>query len=125
MKEAFNVKGVEVIVEYNDLLYTHEDIEGLLKYGAKSMDKLEEIQSEIEIVNYFDIIDRLFPKKNVIEKTLDLTNYLPMTKILNKTLETLLSQTFRIEIVEKLEGNVYRLRGPKSEFKDLEMLLSI
>lgn len=125
MTDTFNVKGVDIIVEYNDLLYDRSEVEKLLEYGTKSMSKFEEIQSELEIMNYLDVRDKLFPKKGVIEKTLDLTNYMPLTQMLNQPLETLLNQTFRIDIVEHVSGNIYRLRGPKSEFKDLEAMLSL
>lgn len=123
--DTFNVKGVDIVVEYNDFICSRSEIEKLLEYGVKSMSKFEEIQSELEIKNYLEIRDKLFPKKGVIEKTLDLTNYMPLTHLLNQSLETLLSQTFRIGIIEHVGGNTYKLRGPKSEFKDLEAILSL
>ena len=125
MTDTFNVKGVEVIVNYNDLIYNREEIEKLLNYGSKSLDKLDEIQAELEIENYFEVIDKLFPKKGVIEKTLDLTNYMPVVKMLDQPLEKLLKQTFRIDIVEHINGNTYKLRGPKTELSDLEAMLNL
>ena len=125
MTETFEVNGVDVVVEYNDLLYSSADVRKMLKAGAKSRAKFDEIQSEIEVRNCADVVDKLFRAGAAIEKAVDLTSYLPLLPALGKPLDVVLKNTFGLEVAERKEGNVYLLRGPKKGFADLERMLRL
>lgn len=126
MKETFTIKGVSIEVEYNTVLYNHSEIEKLLKYGARSQDKFEEIQAEMDILNENDARKKLFPSRSApIIKTLDLSNYMSVVLTIGRPLEELLDETFDIKILKHLKGHTYELEGPKKGFKDLEFILSL
>ena len=63
MRETFRIKNVDIEVDYNDFIYTADDVKKMLKYGVKSLDNFCEIQAEIDIINENEMEKKLFPKE--------------------------------------------------------------
>lgn len=126
MKETFSIKGIDIEVEYNPILYNHSEIEKMLKGGVKSQTRFEEIQAEIEILNEAEVRDKFFASRSkTITKVLDLSNYMSVVTLMGQPLEVLLKQTFDIKIIKHVSNHVYELEGPTKEFKDLEFILNL
>lgn len=130
MQEIFNINNVDIIVDYNEIIYSHNDVLKLLKYGAKSLDNLFEITSEIEIVNLQEVEKKLFidnvNKTDLKTFTADLTSYLDSIERISKmfgtpcVLENYL-QGFGLT-GKQVEGNTYELSG---KLKDLKKFVNL
>jgi len=60
MRETFKIKGVDIEVEYNDLLYSSNEVKRMLKRASTDVEEFFNIQSEIEIINEPEVEYKLF-----------------------------------------------------------------
>ena len=123
MVETFKLKGVEIIVDYNENVMDRNDVMAFLKDGVKSMDKFYEMEDAFDIVNEPEVIRKLFLSKESIVKTVDLTKYVGFCKWLDRDLEDMLFNGFGITIESKVKDDVYKLRGSKKGFALLKDFL--
>lgn len=123
MVETFKLKGVEIIVDYNENVMDRNDVITFLKDGVKSMDKFYEMEDAFDIVNEPEVIRKLFLSKESIVKTVDLTKYVGFCKWLDRDLEDMLFNGFGITIESKVKDDIYNLRGSKKSFALLKDFL--
>ena len=124
MTKTFNIKGVDIKVEYNDLIFSSEEVEKMLKHAVKSADHFDDELTEIEVLNYEEVYNKLFVKnKRLITAELDLTEVIAMLPYVNMTLE----QNLRMYncTAKHLHDNVYEVTGPKKEIEELQILLNV
>ena len=123
MVETFKLKGVEIIVDYNENVMDRNDVMTFLKDGVKSMDKFYEMEDAFDIVNEPEVIRKLFLSKESIVKTVDLTKYVGFCKWLDRDLEDMLFNGFGITIESKVKDDIYKLRGSRKSFALLKDFL--
>jgi hypothetical protein len=123
MVETFKLKGVEIVVDYNENVMDRNDVMAFLKDGVKSMSKFYEMEDAFDIINEPEVIRRLFLSDNSIVKTVDLTKYVSFCKWLDKDLEEMLFNGFGITIESKVKDDIYNLRGSKKGFTLLKDFL--
>jgi hypothetical protein len=123
MVETFKLKGVEIVVDYNENVMDRNDVMAFLKDGVKSMGKFYEMEDAFDIINEPEVIRRLFLSDNSIVKTVDLTKYVSFCKWLDKDLEEMLFNGFGITIESKVKDDIYNLRGSKKGFTLLKDFL--
>lgn len=123
MRETFEIKGVEIIIDYNEKMMDREKVLSFLKDGVKSLNKFYEMEDAFDILNEPEVIRKLFLSDISITKTLDLTNYTSFCKYLGEDLEKMLFNTFGITIEKRVSGDTYELRGSKKGFSLLKDFL--
>lgn len=123
MKETFEIKGVEIIIEYNERIMDRKRVLSFLKDGVKSLNKFYEMEDAFDILNEPEVIRKLFLSDTSITKTVDLTNYATFCKYLGEDFEKMLFNTFGITIEKRISGNMYEVRGSKKGFSLLKDFL--
>ena len=123
MKETFEIKGVEIIIDYNEHMMDRKDVLSFLKDGVKSLNKFYEMEDAFDILNEPEVIRKLFLSDTSITKTVDLTNYASFCKYLGEDFEKMLFNTFGITIEKRISGNTYEVRGSKKGFSLLKDFL--
>lgn len=123
MVETFKLKGVEIIIDYNEHMMDRKRVLSFLKDGVKSLNKFYEMEDAFDIVNEPEVIRKLFLNGESITKTVDLTNYIGFCEWLGRDLKEMLFNTFGITIERRVCGNTYELRGSKKGFSLLKETL--
>lgn len=123
MKETFEIKGVEIIIEYNEKIMDRKCVLSFLKNGTKSLNKFYEMEDAFDIVNEPEVIRKLFLSDSSITEIADLTKYISFCEYLGEDFEKMLFNTFGITIEKRVSGNTYELRGSKKGFSLLKDFL--
>lgn len=123
MKETFEIKGVEIIIEYNEKIMDRKCVLSFLKNGTKSLNKFYEMEDAFDIVNEPEVIRKLFLSDSSITEIADLTKYISFCEYLGEDFEKMLFNTFGITIEKRVSGDTYELRGSKKGFSLLKDFL--
>lgn len=123
MIETFKLKGVDIIIDYNENIMDRKGVLSFLKDGVKSLNKFYEMEDAFDIVNEPEVIRKLFLSGESITKTVDLTNYIGFCEWLGRDLKEMLFNTFGITIEKHVSGKTYELRGSKKGFSLLKETL--
>ena len=123
MIETFTVKNVDIEVEYNQNIWSHNDIISLLNRGIKSVNKFYEMEEDFDILNEQEVFHKLFLNDTPITKIVTLTNYVGFCNWLNRDLKEMLFMSFGIEIVNRIDEDRYELKGSKKGFSLLKSFL--
>ena len=123
MIETFTVKNVDIVVDYNQNVYSHKQVLSFLKSGVKSMNKFYEMEDAFDILNEPEVFHKLFLNGAPITKIVTLTNYVGFCNWLGRDLEEQLFLTFGIEIVKRIDEDRYELKGSKKGFSLLKDFL--
>lgn len=123
MIETFKLKGVDIIVDYNENTIERKRVLMFLKDGVKSLNKFYEMEDAFDIVNEPEVFRKLFLKGTPITKIVNLTNYVGFCNWLGRDLEEQLFLTFGIEIVNRIDEDRYELKGSKKGFSLLKDFL--
>ena len=123
MIETFTVKGIDIEVEYNQNIWSHNDIVSMLNRGVKSLNKFYEMEEDFDILNGTEVFHQLFLNGAPITKIVTLTNYVGFCNWLGRDLKEQLFLTFGIEIVNRIDEDRYELKGSKKGFSLLKDFL--
>ena len=123
MIETFKLKGVDIIIDYNEHMMDRKRVLSFLKDGVKSLNKFYEMEDAFDIVNEPEVIRKLFLSGDSTTKTVDLTNYIGFCEWLGRDLEEMIFNGFGITIEKHISGNTYELRGSKKSFSLLKDFL--
>lgn len=119
MREIITVNGIDCDVEYNDLLYSRKDIEGFLKAGLKSEDRLESYQDEFDLINYNEVLDKIRQKSKQETQVVDCSDFIEFQLGLGDTMDDIPNELKRFGFTEvkALGDNKYELTGTKAAFR--------
>ena len=119
MRETITVNGIACDVEYNDLIYSREDIAKFLKAGLKSEDKLDEYLAEFELHNYDEVVDKIRQKSKQETQVVDCSDFIEFQLSLGDTIEDIPDELKRFGFTEvkALGDNKYELTGTKAAFR--------
>ena len=123
MIETFKLKGIDIVVDYNEHMMDRKRVLSFLKDGVKSLNKFYEMEDAFDIVNEPEVIRKLFLSGDSITKTVDLTNYIGFCEWLDRDLEEMLYNGFGITVEKHVSENTYELRGSKKSFSLLKDFL--
>ena len=123
MIETFTVKNVDIEVDYNENVYSHNDVLSFLKSRAKSIKNFYELEDAFNILNEPEVFRKLFLSGTPITKIVTLTNYVGFCNWLGRDLEEQLFLAFGIEIVKRIDEDRYELKGSKKGFSLLKDFL--
>lgn len=128
MQKILTINGINFNVDYNGNLYTQHEVEGFLKRACKSEKKLNEIMSEIEILNYNAVIPQLKMLWNSGQQIS--TRVVDCSKLVTGPFATMgldvkkvLIITYKLKIIKDLGNNTYELEGTDKNFKNLYKIL--
>lgn len=135
MRETIIVNGIKCDVDYNDLIFSRNDIVKALKVATTDKFKLDDME-ECDLLNYEEVVSQIKPK-NVETRTVDCTGYAnavqrmaPLmiamggsAKFGKEPLADTMKKTFGFTEAKDLGNNVYELTGTKKAFSALKRFL--
>ena len=126
MRETITVSGIACDVEYNDLIYSREDIAKFLKAGLKSEDKLDELLAEFELHNYDEVVNKIRQKSKQETQVIDCTDFIEFQLSLGDTIDDIPNELKRFGFTEvkPLGDNKYELTGTKAAFRFYKHFMS-